>query len=80
MLQPKKPMNSRVHLVLPDDLYRDIKFRADAAGITVAEAIRQYLEIAVRKDSAEAPSGAVGNGHENGHAVPPGGSATSEAS
>ncbi|MCZ0938549.1 MAG: hypothetical protein OXJ55_07920 [Caldilineaceae bacterium] len=54
MLQPKKPMSSRVHLVLPDDLYLDIKFRADAAGITVAEAIRQYLEIAVRKDIAVA--------------------------
>lgn len=50
LLQPKKPMNSRVHLVLPDDLYRDIKFRADAAGITVAEAVRQYLEIAIRQD------------------------------
>jgi len=75
MLQPKKPMNSRVHLVLPDDLYHDIKFRADAAGITVAEAIRQYLEIAVRKDGAEArsagasaPSGAVGNGHTTSEA------------
>ncbi len=48
MLQPKKNMEARVNLALPDDLYQDIKFRAAAAGVTVPEAIRQYLEIAVQ--------------------------------
>lgn len=49
MLQPKEKLSARVHLALPEELYRDIKFRAEAAGVTVAEAIRQYLEIAVRE-------------------------------
>lgn len=47
MLQPKKGLESRVNLALPTGLYEEIKFRADAAGVTVPEAIRQYLEIAI---------------------------------